>query len=216
MVARAFFLLLMLPLMAGAQNLEPLRFVVDSERSWIHILVYRAGLMSMLGHNHVMSTGNLSGTLSCNEHLTTANMELYFPAASLEVDAAELRDLEGEDFPGHISERDITGTRKNMLGQKLLDAASNPTISIVTTAVAGEPDSLVVTADVTVAGLTNSIQFDASAAFDAGDIKITGNALISHKSLGLKPFSAAFGTLKVRREIVVRFEIVAVPAARQE
>ena len=35
----------------------------------------------------------------------------------------------------------------------------------------------------------------------------TGQISISHRDIGLKPFKAALGTLRVRNEMVLRFEI---------
>ena len=97
-----------------------------------------------------------------------------------------------------------------MLGRKVLNAENHSMIRIQSTGIDGEPGSLIVTADMTVAGQTNSITFPASASLSGNEIIVSGIARISHKEIGLKPFSAAFGTLKVHQEMTVRFEITAV------
>ena len=173
------------------------------------MLVYRAGLFSGLGHNHVIASHDLSGTVECSEQVSSTRVDLSFPADTLTVDASSDRKLEGEDFVKQVSDKDIKGTRKNMLGNKQLDASNYPLIEIQTTAVEGTIDSLFVTADITVAGNTNSISFPAKAVLSDKQITVTGIATIAHKKLGLKRFSAGLGTLKVHEDMTVRFEIIA-------
>jgi len=69
---------------------------------------------------------------------------------------------------------------------------------------------LIITADLTIAGKVRSISFPASASLADDSITVSGTATVSHDDLGLKPFSAAFGTLKVHKEMTIRFEITAV------
>jgi len=175
------------------------------------VLVYRAGLLSGLGHNHVIASHDLSGILECDEQLENTRVEMSFAVDSLVVDATDDRKLEGADFAKQVSAKDIGNTRKNMLSRKLLDAINQPLIRIQTTSVEGDIASLLVSADVTVAGRTNSISFAASATLSGEEIIVSGNASVSHKDLGLKRFSAAFGTLKVHENMTIRFEIVATP-----
>lgn len=208
---RICLLLLLLVASSTTQADELQRFVIDSEQSWIRVLVYRAGLFSRLGHNHVLASNDLSGTVQCNDQVESTRVDLSFPVESLVVDLSDNRKLEGDDFAKPVSDKDINSTRKNMLGSKLLAADSFPLIRIQTTAVEGTVDSLLVTADMTVAGHTNPISFPARAVLSGNQITITGITAIAHKELGLKRFSAAFGTLKVHENITVRFEIVAVP-----
>jgi polyisoprenoid-binding protein YceI len=209
-------LLLLLPRLADAQPGGQLHFVIDNERSWLRVLVYRAGLMSALGHNHVIASHAISGSIAYSDQLTDTVVEMLVAVESLVVDDAALRLLEGEEFAGRISEKDVKRTRKNMLGHKLLDAANHPIIQVRSTDIRGELDSLTVTADVTIAGRTNPIIFSAHASLSGNQVTVSGDARISHKDLGLKPFSAAFGTLKVRQDMLVRFEITAALATAIE
>lgn len=186
------------------------RYVIDSERSWVHVLVYRAGLMSLFGHNHVIASVDITGSVQHGAEIGDTIVEMSFPVASLLVDSPEMRRQEGDDFSARVSEKDVHGTRRNMLGQKVLDAENNALILIRSTAVSGELDSLVVTADVSIAGKVRSIIFPASATLSDGGLTITGVAELSLSDLALKPFSAAFGALKVHEEMTIRFEITAV------
>ena len=210
---RASLLLLLLVVSSTTQADDLQRFIIDNEHSWIRILVYRAGLFSGLGHNHVIASNDLSGTVQCNDQVASTRVDLSFPVESLLVDTSDNRKLEGDDFAKPVSDKDVNSTRKNMLGSKLLDAKNHAFIEIQTTVVEGTADALVVAADITVAGHTNSIRFPAKAVLSGDRITITGIATITHKELGLRRFSAAFGTLRVHENIAVRFEIVAVPTS---
>jgi polyisoprenoid-binding protein YceI len=201
-------LILHMPLLARGDDLQ--RYVIDDERSWIRVLVYRAGLMSFLGHNHVIASTDISGTVQRGAELGDTVVEMSFPVRSLLVDSRELRDQEGEDFSARVSEKDIHGTQQNMLGHKVLDAENHAVILIRSTEVSGELDSLIITADLSIAGKLRSISFPASASLADDSITVSGTATVNHDDLGLKPFSAAFGTLKVHKEMTIRFEITAV------
>jgi len=211
MTLRAILIsLLMLPAISHAQDGDLQRFIVDPEHSWIRILVYRSGLMSGLGHNHVVETHRISGTVDRDKQMVDSKVELQFPVDSLVVDDADLRELEGEDFSRKISGKDIQGTRENMLGRRMLDAENFPVVQVQSIVVEAELDALSVTADVTVAGNTRSITFPASVDSSGDVITLSGNFGIRHEDLGLEPYSAAFGLLKVRQDMTVRFEIIAV------
>ncbi len=211
MIVRAIlFLLLIMTLSPVASGDDLQRYVIDSDRSWIRVLVYRAGLMSIFGHNHVIASHEISGAVTCGADVNDTTVEMSFPVQSLLVDSPDLRDLEGDDFSARIADKDIRGTRKNLLGDKVLDAESHALIQIRTTEVTGDMESLLVKADVIIAGRTNSISFPASATWSGDVITVTGTVGLSHADLGLRPFSAAFGTLKVHKELTIRFEITAV------
>jgi len=209
-VRAILFLLLIMTLSPVASGDDLQRYVIDSDRSWIRVLVYRAGLMSIFGHNHVIASHEISGAVTCGADVNDTTVEMSFPVQSLLVDSPDLRDLEGDDFSARIADKDIRGTRKNLLGDKVLDAESHALIQIRTTEVTGDMESLLVKADVIIAGRTNSISFPASATWSGDVITVTGTVGLSHADLGLRPFSAAFGTLKVHKELTIRFEITAV------
>ena len=175
MTLRAILIsLLMLPAISHTQDDDLQRFVIDAEHSWIRILVYRSGLMSGLGHNHVVEAHRISGTVDLGKQMVDSKVELQFPVDSLVVDDADLRELEGEDFSGKISRQDIQRTRENMLGRKLLDAENFPVIQVQSVVVEGELDTLDVTADVTVSGITSSIKFPANVDSSGDAITLSG------------------------------------------
>ena len=189
-------------------DLATTRYVI-SEESEIRILVYRAGLLGGLGHNHIVSTNSISGEIDFGEAPDMSSFEFRFAVTSLVVDDPALRDAEGDDFPGRISEKDVRGTRKNMLGRKLLDAERFSDIAVSSVSVEGDYPHLELVADVTVRGNTNRLQFPATIDFDDERMIVTGEKRVTHKELGLKPFKAGLGTLRVAKEMLMRYRFVA-------
>jgi hypothetical protein len=106
---------------------------VDSSHSLVIIEVHRAGVLSRLGHDHVVASRNVTGFAS----LTGGVADLYVPLDTLVVDEPELRSEAG--FDTQPSQQDIEGTRRNML-TRTLDAGHFPYALIhVARADAGRP-----------------------------------------------------------------------------
>src|SRR5690242_7552286 len=55
------------------------RFDVVAADSLLTIRVYRAGTLARMGHNHVIASHDLSGSVSVPEDLTAASFELHVP-----------------------------------------------------------------------------------------------------------------------------------------
>src|SRR5688572_5485429 len=71
---------------AVAQNAGE-RYVVDAAQSDFHWLVYKAGALARLGHNHTIAAGDLTGNVAVDRsNLAASRFELEFSAANLVVD----------------------------------------------------------------------------------------------------------------------------------
>jgi len=202
--------LALLCLAPAAAAEPPSLFRILPDRSEIRILVYRAGLLSGLGHNHVIAGRGINGGIELGTTIEESSFDFAFPVISLQVDHPRLRRLEGDDFPGDIPAKDIAATRKNMLGSKLLDAEQFPRIRLVSQSVSGALPEVEISALVSVRDQTFPLDLVATVAIDGEELTATGELQMSHAEIGLKPFSAGFGALKVAREFTVKFEIVAV------
>jgi len=202
-----------LPLASPAQDLsagedaEPVQFRIDGDSSWLRVLVYRGGLLRGFGHNHVVSNNNLTGTVTVPQDPLKSTLMLEFRVADLVVDEPELRTLEGDDFRRQISPKDIAGTRANMLGKKLLQADQFPSIEIRSGRITGSMPHIEVEATVFVRGVEFPITFPASVDFSNDSFVASGELKIGHAEIGLSPFKAVFGTLRVRDTLVLKYEI---------
>lgn len=194
----------------GAREAVPdPRYRVATDASELRILVWRAGPLAGLGHNHVVVTRALSGSVSLAGALEHSAVRLEFPVASLTVDEPGVRRAEGRSFEGTIPPEDSRATRENMLGPELLDADAYPTIHIESTAVEGSLPNVTIAAEVTVRGRRYPVDVPVSInTFDGGLVAV-GRLRVTHSALGLEPFTVALGSLRVAEELQVRFRIVA-------
>jgi len=184
---------------------------VVSEESEVRVLVYRDGPMARLGHNHVLSSRALQGQILLGEKGQEPRVSLVLPVASFSVDQAELRAEEGEEFPDAVADDAISGTRKNMLSEALLDGAAFPEIRLTSRSVAGRAPDYRMTVAVEVKGQTHDLQVPVQVEKGAKELRATGAFTVNHAELGLTPFTVMGGLLSVRDEIKLRFRIVARP-----
>src|ERR1035438_8739067 len=89
--------------------------------------------------------------------------------------------------------QNITGAN---IRDKVLNTAKHPEISFRSTLIAGDATAATVTGDLTIAGSTRPVQLRLTAHPDAD--RVTGAASIVQTNHGIKPYSAMFGTLKVK------------------
>lgn len=194
----------------GVQAQEPAtgaNFRVDSDASWLRVLTYPDGPLRRFGHHHVVSHHGVSGTVLVAPDPLDSSITLELSVADLEVDDPAMRDIEGEDFEREISQKDIDGTRANMLGEKLLFVDQFPTIRIQSTAIEGNLPDVTIVASVSVKGLEQTVRFPASIELTDGSFIASGQLDITHGELGLSPFTAAGGALSVRDLMVFKYEI---------
>jgi hypothetical protein len=185
---------------------------VVPQESLLTILVYRGGTLASAGHNHVIASHDLAGTIYVPADPLKASFELKVPVATLTVDEAALRALQpSADFPPDVSEGARQGTRHNMLGPALLDAEHDP--EIVLRALGNEPTAdaggLLARVECTVRGQARTLAIPVRYQRRDGEIVVAGELPLRQTDLGLTPFSALLGALQVQDEMRVSVRIVA-------
>jgi polyisoprenoid-binding protein YceI len=185
--------------------------------SLITILVFRAGAFASAGHNHVIASHELSGTVYVATDVLRSSFELHLPVATLTVDEAALRAQQGSaDFPPDVPDSAKEGTRHNMLSEALLDAAHSPEILLEAGQLEKGSAEHTVTARVqsTVRGSVHAFTVPVSYQLGDGTITLSGSFALRQTELGLTPFSAMLGALQVQDEMHLSFHIVARAAHR--
>ncbi len=180
----------------------------------MRLLVFRGGPLAKAGHNHVIASHSLHGTLYVPDDLARSTFVVSFPVAQLTVDEVELRAKENEaDFPPDVPDSAKEGTRKNMLGGALLDGEHYPDIFLrslgLEPAQDGSAAQWLAHVDVTVRDRVKSIIVPVRYEARADDVIVSGDFPLKQTDLGLTPFSAMLGALQVADEMKVRFRIVA-------
>jgi hypothetical protein len=194
---------------------------IVAAESLLLIRVYRGGALASAGHNHVIASHSLSGTVYVPDNLMRASFEVHVPVAELTVDEPALREREkSADFPPEVPESARQGTRRNMLGEALLDGEHSheivlralrlePDTAAGDTDAAGGARAVLARVQTTVRGEVRAITVQVSYTLADGALTASGEARVRQSDLGLTPFSAMLGALQVQDEMRVSFRIVA-------
>jgi hypothetical protein len=194
------------------------------QASLLTILVYRGGALASAGHNHVIASHELGGTIYVPADLLRSSFEVHVPVATLTVDEAALRAQQSAaDFPPDVSEGAKEGTRRNMLGPALLDAEHNPEIVLRAIRLERPPpaagaagsDTVLAQLQSAVRGQARTLTVPVRYQRGAGELTVSGELPLRQSDLGLTPFSAMLGALQVQDEMHVSFRIVARAAGPQ-
>jgi polyisoprenoid-binding protein YceI len=187
--------------------------------SLLTVRVYRGGTLASAGHNHLIASHTLVGAVYLPDDVLKASCELHLAVAELTVDEPQLRAQEGgSDFPADVPQAAREGTRRNMLGAAVLDAAEYPEVVLrserLEAATAGTPGTLLAWLDVQVRDQHRTIAVPVRYELAGDTLTVTGETALRQGELGLKPFTALMGALAVQDEMRVRFRIVARAAGR--
>ena len=188
-------------------------YEVSSQESEVDILVFRGGKLSRLGHNHVMTSRNVSGRVWVHPELSRSGFELSFPVAQLVVDDPQERRAAGSDFPPDIPQSDKDGTRKNMLRPDVLDAEHYPEVRLRSARLSGTTEAPHVTAHITIKDASRDVDVPLKVAVEGQKLSASGEFDILQTQFGIKPFSVALGALEVQDKLHIKFAIVAKKAA---
>jgi hypothetical protein len=192
---------------------------IDETQSELRILVYRAGPLARLGHNHVMVNRSLRGAVNLADAPDASVFRLTVPVAGFVVDDALARREEGPDFDSEVSEDAKAGTLQNMRSAAVLDADEFPLIAVNSVAFSAPPgaagavgaDSMIASVAISVAGHDSKIDVPFALRRDSNGLSASGTLQIRQSALGLTPYSLMLGALQVQDAMTIKFNIVAVP-----
>lgn len=163
---------------------------IDVERSTLTVFVYKSGLFSVFADDHVIRAPIAGGAVSPDAPL---GVEISVRSASLEVLDPSL---------GAGKRADV---QARMLGPEVLDSGKYPDIAFTSTAiqVVGS-DRWTVTGSLSIHGVTRPTTF--SVAQQGG--RYRGTVVLKQRDFGIEPISIVGGTVKVKDEVTVEFDIV--------
>ena len=196
------------PAAAGLTSLPaPGEYKIDSGNSELRILVYRAGPLANLGHNHVMVNRELTGIVRIGDSISASSFSLRVPVDGFIVDDAQARQEEGGDFPGDIPQEAKAGTRRNMLSAMVLNGAQFPEITVKSMALTGTLDAMSADMEISAAGHASKISAPLVLQGDAHHVTAVGSTEIRQTALGLTPYSLMGGALQVQDAMQLKFKI---------
>jgi YceI-like domain len=163
---------------------------IDTERSTLTVLVYKSGLFSAFADDHVIRAPIASGTISDEAPL----------AVIIEVKSASLEVLDPK-----LAEDKRAEVQTRMLGPEVLDTAANPDITFTSTVIAPAGESRwTVTGELAIHGKTRPAKF----LVERRDGRYRGTVTLRQRDFGIQPISIAGGSVKVKDEVEVEFDVV--------
>ena len=164
---------------------------IDVERSTLTVYAYKSGLFSAFADNHIIRAPIAGGSISDQAPL----------AVDFVVHAADLLALDPNLAPARRAE-----VQARMVGPEVLDTVKYPEITFTSTAVeAGGPDRWTITGRLTIHGQTRPVTV--SAVRQNGTYR--GSVEIKQRDFGIEPISIVGGTVKVKDQLKIEFDIVA-------
>jgi hypothetical protein len=183
-------------------------YALVPEASELRVLVFKAGPLARLGHNHVLTSSALDARVAVAPDERLGGLRLRIPVTSLEVDPPAARAEEGPEFESEVSPQARQDTRTNLLGPRVLDAEQHPFIDVELDTSSGPlwaPDLVL---RVFLRGRAVTLPVTAAAARSGDRLSVGSVFSVSHTTLGLEPFSVLGGGLQVADELKIRLRLV--------
>jgi len=181
--------------------------------SRLELRVFRDGPMQKFGHNHLIASDRLEGEIALRQPLTDTSFDLRLPLESLVVDDEQARTAAGGEFAAPVPEKDRDGTRRNMLGDKLLDVANHPVMRLTSEGISGDPGSYRAQVRVSLRGAEHVVEAPFTVTIEGDRLQAHAAFRLTHADVGLEPFTVALGALKVRDDFEVDLALEARPAS---
>ena len=189
-------------------------YEIDPAQSVARILVYSAGPLAKLGHNHVVSASQMSGEIDYRPDAPDeSKFVLRLPVTGLIVDDPSQRAAAGRDFSAMPDEDAIQGTRDNMLSPKVLDATRFPEIELRSVGVEGALPELRTQVSIEIHGVRRQMLLPVQVQLTQAQLLITGSFEFKQSTFGIRPLKILLGAIAVQDELSVQYHLVAVRKA---
>ena len=183
----------LLPLLIAVRPADAQTHAIDTKRSTVTVRVFKSGLFRAFADDHEIAASLAEGSLD----------DSSTPSARFAIDVKAMRVLDPKLSPGNRSE-----VQTRMLGPEVLDADRFPQIRFrsMTIQPHGGADRWSVQGELELHGRTRPVKVDVVR--DQGHYK--GSTPLKQSDFGITPISIVGGTVKVKDELRIDFDIVAV------
>lgn len=172
-------------------------YAIDPARSLIAVTVRSGGPFARLGHDHVVASRNLTGFAAPGH----GRADFSFRLDQMTVDEPALRAQAG--LAGTLDQDAIAGTRANMLG-RVLEADRYPLVTLRARRLGAGG---VLRLDITLHGLTRSIDVPARVDVTPEAVAASGSFVLRQSAFGITPMSVLGGAMVVEDAIGLDFDI---------
>ncbi len=168
------------------------KHTIDGQHSVITIRVFKSGLFSAFAHDHSIRAAIARGEVDDSAR----------PSVDLWVDAGKLRVVDSG-----ISAKDRADIQRTMEGPEVLDVSRFPQIHFRSTSVQKTASHWIVRGNLELRGKSRPVE--AEVAETNG--RYRGSAMLKQRDFGIVPVKIAGGTVRVKDEVKIEFEIATVP-----
>lgn len=177
---------------------------LDPRRTQVDIVVRSDGPLARFGHDHAIVVLQPRGYLLLADPVLKSRADLQFDMRNLEIDPPAARLRHGLD--PDMSAEDIEGTRRNLL-ERVLDPGRDAGVTLSLT----DFECRDASASAKVAFALQGLHYSARQVFtlqaENGHVTVEGSFVLRHGDLGLEPYSAFGGSLKVADSIEIHFSL---------
>ena len=188
---------------------ESRQYVLDPDKSKLYVQVFNddSTLAAGLAHDHVvLATGWQGKVLVDPGELAGCVVEVTVPVAGLQADQPEMRTLVG--YKKMLSDSRQKTVGKHMRAEKQLDAVNFPQITFRSQSCSGTKKELLVNGELTIRGKSKAVTITLQVFHSNNSIRAKGTFTAQHSDFGFSPYSAFFGTVKNRQDILFVINVV--------
>jgi polyisoprenoid-binding protein YceI len=182
-------------LLAGSNDFRAQGQAIDANKSSLKIRVFKSGMFSGFAHDHEIAAPIAEGRINSSTTDSSAS-----PSVQLRVDSRQMRVLDPE---ASTDERDKI--QHTMQGATVLDVEKFPEISYQSTSVRSDQEGRwEVRGILSLHGKKEPVVVEVS----LQDGHYRGSATFKQTTFGMEPIRIAGGTVKVKDEVKIEFDIV--------
>lgn len=179
--------------------LKPGNYTITSKTGKLFVYTFKEGFLSAIAHDLLFDVTNFTIKITAPAS-GSPFVEAEVLANSLKVLCA-MKD--GEHHPEALKDKDKADIEESMV-KDVLHAVKYPVIHFLSKDIKEVGDIYYAKGELTLHGVTRPVEFDFKAT-NGADIK--GRVVLPQKDYGIKPYRALLGTLKVKNEVDVGFEL---------
>lgn len=193
----------------GVASAAPTTYALNQGRLEVVVKYDRNAWVA--GHDHVLVSTGFSGTVTWDpDDVSACDVRITLPVQTLTVDPPGARARHG--FEGETSAGDKESIKKNALGDRQLQADDHPNITYgATSCKDGGGNTVVVTGDLTIRGITHPVQTTMTVQAEPGSFAAKGSFSATHSDFGFKPYSAALGAVKNDEKLTFYVDVKGTP-----
>jgi hypothetical protein len=180
-------------------------FELVSDQSRIDVVVRRDGPLQRFGHDHAVTVKDPIGFLLLDtSRWDRSRADLRVPADRLQVDEPQARTRYGLDT--EPDDEAIEATRNN-LATKVLETSEWPDIYLEFSGFRETGGKVAALATITLRGQKLEKQVSFELIDNGGDVVVSGSLVVLQSELGIEPFSALGGGLRVADPLEIHYRL---------